>query len=195
MQNSITRRKVSFFRMQKSYWSVTCLSFLVLHSSYSRQRIVHKIYSKMVPSEEDMENGKSKAPNLNRLIKARLEKLVSKSDETCVVPFFHSQCLLCSTMMWSGRVLSDEFMQLPSKKLWPFYYKEIKRPQCFENIFVRPIRSSPHTLSHWLYRNELNVRNMKLQAILLQMSNSCSPMHWRLIRMGLLSGKMPQLSE
>lgn len=43
------------------------------------------MYSKMVPSEEDMENGKSKTPNLNRLIKARLEKLVSKADETCVV--------------------------------------------------------------------------------------------------------------
>ena len=46
------------------------------------------MYSKMVPSEEDVENGKSKTPNLNRLIKARLEKLVSKADETCVVPFF-----------------------------------------------------------------------------------------------------------
>lgn len=42
----------------------------------------------MVPSEEDLENGKSKTPNLNRLIKARLEKLVSKSDATYVPLFF-----------------------------------------------------------------------------------------------------------
>lgn len=35
-----------------------------------------------------------------------------------------------------GRVISTEFMELPSKKDWPFYYKEIKRPQCIENIFV-----------------------------------------------------------
>jgi len=57
------------------------------HSSFSsKQRLVHKTYSNLVPTEEDGENGKSKAPNLNRLIKARLEKLVSKSDATCVVP-------------------------------------------------------------------------------------------------------------
>ncbi|EEB87383.1 hypothetical protein MPER_15275, partial [Moniliophthora perniciosa FA553] len=29
------------------------------------------------------------------------------------------------------------FMELPSRKEWPVYYKEIKRPQCFENIFKR----------------------------------------------------------
>ena len=62
--------------------------FLSYIPSYSKQRLVHKMYSKMVPSEEDAENGKSKTPNLNRLIKARLEKLVSKADETCVVFFF-----------------------------------------------------------------------------------------------------------
>ena len=61
--------------------------FLTYILSYSKQKLVHKIYSKMVPSEEDAENGRSKTPNLNRLIKARLEKLVSKSDETCVVFF------------------------------------------------------------------------------------------------------------
>jgi len=63
----------------------------------SKQRLVHKTYSKLVPSEEVVENGKSKTPNLNRLIKARLEKLVGKTDSTCVMPFC-SQWLLCSTM-------------------------------------------------------------------------------------------------
>ena len=62
--------------------------FLSYTPSYLKQRAVHKIYSKMVSSEEDVENGKSKTPNLNRLIKVRLEKLVGKSDETCAVPFF-----------------------------------------------------------------------------------------------------------
>ena len=33
-------------------------------------------------------------------------------------------------------MLSAEFMELPSKKLWPMYYKQIKRPQCIENVFV-----------------------------------------------------------
>ena len=121
----------------------------------------------MAPNEEDGENEKSKTPNLNRLIKARLEKLVGKTDATYVVPFLHPMSLY-STMIQSGRVLSDEFMQLPSKKTWPFYYKEIKKPQCFENIFVRLIFSS-HTLSHWLPRNELNVRNIRVRTILLQM--------------------------
>ncbi|PPQ73377.1 hypothetical protein CVT26_015480 [Gymnopilus dilepis] len=81
-------------------------------------RLVHKTYNKMVPSEEDGENGKPKPPSITRLIKSRLEKLVAKTDI-------------------DGRVLSDEFMQLPSKKLWPIYYKTIKQPRCFEEIFKR----------------------------------------------------------
>lgn len=28
-------------------------------------------------------------------------------------------------------------MELPNKKLWAIYYKQIKKPQCLENIFVR----------------------------------------------------------
>ena len=42
----------------------------------------------MIPPDEDGENvdgdgkGKSKLPNLNRLIKSRLQKLVDKTDES-----------------------------------------------------------------------------------------------------------------
>lgn len=36
----------------------------------------------------------------------------------------------------SGRVMSTEFMHLPNKKQWAIYYKQIKTPQCVENIFV-----------------------------------------------------------
>ena len=84
------------------------------------------MYSKMVPSEEDIENGKSKTPNLNRLIKARLEKLVSKADETCVVPFFavNVSCAqpLCEV---------DEFYQMnscncPRRKYGPFTTRKSK---------------------------------------------------------------------
>ncbi|KAF8641083.1 hypothetical protein AX17_000727 [Amanita inopinata Kibby_2008] len=87
-------------------------------------KLVNKTYQKMVPLDEDAENadgetgkkGKSKPPNMNRMIKSRLQKLVGKADDT-------------------GRILSTEFMELPSRKEWPIYYKEIKRPQCLENIF------------------------------------------------------------
>ncbi|KAF8625192.1 hypothetical protein AX15_005497 [Amanita polypyramis BW_CC] len=87
-------------------------------------KLVNKTYEKMVPPMADVENadggtgdkGKSKTPSMYRMIKSRLQKLIEKADDT-------------------GRILSTEFMELPSKKEWPIYYKEIKRPQCLENIF------------------------------------------------------------
>ena len=55
------------------------------------------------------------------------------------------------------------------------------RPQCFENIFVRLILSSPHNLSHWLHKR---IKRKEYQTL-----NKCrargSPMHRRFIRMGL----------
>ncbi|THG94578.1 hypothetical protein EW026_g6921 [Hermanssonia centrifuga] len=54
-----------------------------------------------------------------------LHKLVEKTDD-------------------DGRVLSGEFMELPNKKAWPQYYKLIKRPQCFENIFKHLKRKEYH---------------------------------------------------
>ena len=50
-----------------------------------------------------------------------------------------SPCTL-SNPPFRGRVLSNEFMQLPSKKEWPIYYKDIKKPQCFDAIFVSSLR-------------------------------------------------------
>ncbi|KAF7796572.1 hypothetical protein EIP86_007753 [Pleurotus ostreatoroseus] len=67
-------------------------------------------------SDAEGEGKKKKPPNMTRLLKTRLQKLVDKTDE-------------------DGRMLSAEFMELPSKKLWPMYYKQIKRPQCIENVF------------------------------------------------------------
>ncbi|PSR72571.1 hypothetical protein PHLCEN_2v11564 [Hermanssonia centrifuga] len=77
-------------------------------------------------SDGEGEGGKKKkAPNMTRLLKSRLQKLVEKTDD-------------------DGRVLSGEFMELPNKKAWPQYYKLIKRPQCFENIFKHLKRKEYH---------------------------------------------------
>ncbi|KIJ66243.1 hypothetical protein HYDPIDRAFT_86245 [Hydnomerulius pinastri MD-312] len=75
--------------------------------------------------EEKAEGGgddgekKNKPPNMNRLLKARLQKVVEKTDEE------------------THRILSDVFMEMPSKKDYPSYYKQIKRPICLEHIFKR----------------------------------------------------------
>ncbi|KAI0654484.1 Bromodomain-containing protein [Cubamyces menziesii] len=69
-------------------------------------------------ASEDEASGKKKAPNMHRLLKSRLQKLVDKADE-------------------KGRVLSAEFMELPSRKQWPMYYQIIKKPQALENIFLK----------------------------------------------------------
>ncbi|TCD71196.1 hypothetical protein EIP91_012146 [Steccherinum ochraceum] len=61
---------------------------------------------------------KKKKQNMGRLLKTRLQKLVDKTDS-------------------DGRALSIEFMELPSRKHWPVYYKTIKHPQCLENIFKK----------------------------------------------------------
>ncbi|KAG0707435.1 RSC complex protein [Suillus ampliporus] len=60
---------------------------------------------------------KNKQPNLTRLLKTRLQKLVDKADDE------------------THRVLSNVFMEMPSKKDYPIYYKQIKRPICIETIF------------------------------------------------------------
>ncbi|KAF9015712.1 hypothetical protein BDQ17DRAFT_1230001 [Cyathus striatus] len=101
-------------------------------------KVVHKTYSKLVPGEED-ENA-PKVPSLNRLIKSRLQKLVDKTDE-------------------QGRVLSVEFMELPSKKEWAIYYKEIKKPQCLENIFKRIKRKEYHSAADFAADVELVFSN------------------------------------
>lgn len=94
----------------------------------------------MVPSAEEDEK---KAPSLNRLMKSRLEKLVAKKDATYVCP--HLPTLILKNFAYRGRILSDIFMILPSKKEWPSYYKEIKHPQCLETIYVRLL-----LLSHFM---------------------------------------------
>ncbi|KAI0354614.1 Bromodomain-containing protein [Trametes cingulata] len=76
-------------------------------------------------ASDDEGGGKKKAPNMHRLLKTRLQKLVDKTDE-------------------NGRVLSAEFMELPSRKQWPMYYQIIKKPQALENIFKKLKRKEYH---------------------------------------------------
>ncbi|KAF8846080.1 Bromodomain-containing protein [Paxillus ammoniavirescens] len=72
-----------------------------------------------VDGEGDDDKKKNKPPNMNRLLKSRLQKLVEKTDEK------------------THRVFSDVFMEMPSKKDYPSYYTQIKRPICLEYIFKR----------------------------------------------------------
>ncbi|KAH9166891.1 Bromodomain-containing protein [Lactarius sanguifluus] len=51
-----------------------------------------------------------------RLLSARLDKLVAKKDD-------------------AGNTLSNDFMELPNKKIWAIYYKTISRPMSFEKIY------------------------------------------------------------
>ncbi|KAJ7610806.1 RSC complex protein [Roridomyces roridus] len=80
-------------------------------------KLTNKTFHKLAPSEEDGDNA-TKKPSLHRLCKSRLQKLIDKTDD-------------------NGRILSDIFMELPSKKDWPSYYIQIKRPQCLEAILKR----------------------------------------------------------
>ncbi|KAI0094443.1 Bromodomain-containing protein [Irpex rosettiformis] len=78
-------------------------------------------------SEAEDGDKKNKKQNKNRLLKSRLQKLVQKTAD-------------------DGRVLSGEFMDLPNKKLWPSYYKVIKRPRSFEMIFKHLKRKEYETV-------------------------------------------------
>ncbi|TBU40013.1 Bromodomain-containing protein [Dichomitus squalens] len=96
-----------------------------LHKSLSKE------YNRIAGNEEENRDGegsddeRKKAPNLYRLLKTKLQKLVDKTDD-------------------KGRVLSAEFMELPSRKQWPMYYTIIKKPQSLENVFKKLKRKEYH---------------------------------------------------
>lgn len=60
---------------------------------------MHKTYNKMVPNEDEGENGKHKPPNLTRLMRSRLEKLVNKTDSQCVYFPNISSCTLSDLLI------------------------------------------------------------------------------------------------
>ncbi|KAJ7293007.1 RSC complex protein [Mycena rebaudengoi] len=80
-------------------------------------KLTNKTYNKLMPSTDDAEHG-AKKPSLHRLLKSRLQKVIAKTDD-------------------SGRIMSEIFMELPSKKMWPIYYVQIKQPRCLEAILKR----------------------------------------------------------
>ncbi|KIJ53485.1 hypothetical protein M422DRAFT_58438 [Sphaerobolus stellatus SS14] len=100
--------------------------------------------------EEDEEweagkpNGKARAagrsPNMYRFMKARMDKLVAKTDNT-------------------GRALSEVFMEFPSKKLYPIYYKTIKKPMCFNAINRRIQRKEYSSMAEFAAEVELVFQN------------------------------------
>lgn len=53
----------------------------------------------MVPNEDEGENGKHKPPNLTRLMRSRLEKLVNKTDSQCVYFPNISSCTLSDLLI------------------------------------------------------------------------------------------------
>ncbi|KAG1837895.1 hypothetical protein C8R48DRAFT_782563 [Suillus tomentosus] len=96
------------------------------------QKFVNKEYTKMTrkkvkknsdgddedkPADGGDGEKKNKQPNLTRLLRARLQKVVDKADEE------------------THRVFSNVFMEMPSKKDYPMYYTQIKRPMCIETVF------------------------------------------------------------
>ena len=140
--------------ISKDPWTVTNLNVGMSRPSF--QKIARKEYAKLTGRSLDdgvdgdaVENGgggsdddgKKKKPSFTRQMKGRLQKLVAKTDDTYVYSGLAVHTHLSAFA--SGRVLSTEFVELPSKKLWPVYYKTIARPICFEDIFVRITYPTP----------------------------------------------------
>ena len=88
--------------------------------------------------KDGAENDTKRKKVMNRLLTARLVKLVAKKDDACV-PVLLLSPLFLTLCPYSGNVLSNDFMELPSKKIWAIYYKTISRPMSFEKIYVRLI--------------------------------------------------------
>ncbi|KAF8585120.1 Bromodomain-containing protein [Ramaria rubella] len=100
-------------------------------------------------SDEDDGKGKSKGrsgrpTSLNRLIKARMQKLVDKTDDTHVL---------------QGRLMTEVFMELPQKKVYPYYYKTIKKLMCFDMIFKKIKRKEYANISEFAADVELVFSN------------------------------------
>ncbi|THH06677.1 hypothetical protein EW145_g3923 [Phellinidium pouzarii] len=92
-------------------------------------------------SDKETGKKKEKGANITRLMKNRLQKLTSKTEES------------------TGRLVAADFMDLPSKKKWPVYYKIIKRPICFEDIFKRIKRKEYLTIPDFMNDVELVFTN------------------------------------
>ncbi|KAJ7070729.1 RSC complex protein [Mycena amicta] len=102
-------------------------------------KLTNKTYRKMVPSAEEGDPT-GKQPSLHRLAKSRLKKVIEKTDD-------------------NGRILSAIFMDLPSKKLWPQYYVQIKHPRCLTAIQKKVKDKQYLTITDFVDEVELVFKN------------------------------------
>ncbi|KAJ3772440.1 RSC complex protein, partial [Lentinula raphanica] len=100
-------------------------------------KLANKTYRKLAPSEP---GEKSKPPSMKKLLNSRIQKLMKKTDD-------------------NGRIMSTMFMELPSKKEWPTYYKQIPEPRCLETIQKQVKRKEYKTVSEFAADVELVFSN------------------------------------
>ncbi|KAE9398490.1 Bromodomain-containing protein [Gymnopus androsaceus JB14] len=100
-------------------------------------KLTNKTYRKLMPSEHGTGG---KPPSMKRLLNSRVQKLIKKTDDY-------------------GRILSTEFMELPSKKLWPGYYQQIQQPRCIDAIQKQVKRKEYHSVSEFAADMELVFSN------------------------------------
>ncbi|KAJ3849456.1 RSC complex protein [Lentinula lateritia] len=100
-------------------------------------KLANKTYRKLMPSEHG-EN--SKPPSMKRLLNSRIQKIMKKTDD-------------------NGRILSTMFLELPNKKLWPVYYKQIHEPRCLEAIQKQVKRKEYKTAAEFAADVELVFSN------------------------------------
>ena len=96
---------------------------------------------------------------------------------------------------YSGNVLSNDFMELPNKKIWAIYYKTISRPMSFEKIYVRHITTIGSDFDGPFLRNTLSGRSIRMLLNLRRTSSSCFPTQCNLTRIIPLSGRQPANSR
>ncbi|KAH8993930.1 Bromodomain-containing protein [Lactarius akahatsu] len=90
---------------------------------FNDAKFLHKLTSREyvnmtgdTKDEDGVDDEPKKKKVMARLLSARLDKLVAKKDD-------------------AGNTLSNDFMELPNKKIWAIYYKTISRPMSFEKIY------------------------------------------------------------
>ncbi|KAJ4485789.1 RSC complex protein [Lentinula aciculospora] len=110
---------------------------LIYNDAKDLLKLANKTYRKLMPSEH-RENGKP--PSMKRLLNSRIQKLMKKTDE-------------------NGRILSTIFLELPSKKMWPVYYKQIPEPRCLETIQKQVKRKEYKSVSDFARDVELVFSN------------------------------------
>jgi hypothetical protein len=98
---------------------------------------------------------------MSRLLTGRLDKLVAKKDDG-YVHYFLLSSLILDVSAYSGNVLSNDFMELPNKKIWAIYYKTISRPMSFEKIYVRHITALGSDFDGPFLRNTLSGRSIRM---------------------------------